>query len=643
MHTPREVIGRMRARFPGAAGRAAVTGCALAVLAVWLGFWLAEHRGWLMAAAEPSGRRKALEVLVRTCVWWSAMATALVAAGLSLTAWVSAARGRGGWVGEKKPQPLVAGGVARWKWFFPLLACVLVIAGGMRTARLGFSNYNDENHSYSRHVAGIWQNFGEEGARFRQPHWVETAFGNHTGNNGFLQSILARVCHDWWVEREGVAQGAVVEWPSRLPALAGGLFSIFAVAMTLRRAGYPALGLVAALVLALHPWHLRYSSEARAYGLMMAGLAGSVWFLMAAMRTGRWRDWLAHAFFLMLALWAQAGALFFILGMQGGLVIWAGGRALRRTDLRPALVSHGTRWAVAGLAAALAASFALAPGMVQLADALANHPAMETKVAPGWWRDTLALLATGARWVPAGPENALSPAAGESVLTIMGYAAFWVLVLAGVWRWWRDGATRVIAVVIVGGMGGLLVFYFRSAATGNVLMWWYAVPALPLLALAVAGAFRGGRRLMIAASLLGLVMIAGWMPVLAVYLQHGKADPRSLTRLARGGDFPDFERAPVTLTLWSDGGTYDPLMVWLDDMAFLDRKIEEAAERGVPLFILTAHEGKARASHPEVMRRLAESGEFRLDRVAWGLEDDTFTNRLYRYEGSAEGDSGGGD
>jgi uncharacterized membrane protein len=61
-------------------------------------------------------------------------------------------------------------------------------------------------------------------------------------------------------------------------------------------------GVVAAFLSALHPWHVRYASEARAYAFVLALVPLMLLFFLRALKEGRWRWWAAFgtaAFFLM--------------------------------------------------------------------------------------------------------------------------------------------------------------------------------------------------------------------------------------------------------------------------------------------------------------------------------------------------------
>lgn len=344
-------------------------------------WWLAGNMDWLERPDEEGlSRRRALEFLVRNSLWWSTLAAGVVS--LVLAAWggVSLARGGRGWLSPApggSPAGLAESPAARaGRWFWVALCLILIAGAALRIPRLGHSHYNDESHNYTRQLSGVWQNFGEEASRFRTPTWTDTAFGNQTGNNGFLHSILARLSLERWKRVAGVSEGEMVEWPPRLPPFVAGMVAVALAALIGRRVGWPVAGLAAAFFLALHPWHVRFSTEARGYSLMMAALLASWYFLSAALQTGSWRHWLGHAFAVLVALWAHLGALLFVFAQQVLLAVvllvmaWRARRgesvALAATGLR----RYGVSMALSGVAGL----YCLLPGLRQLIDAMRENP-----------------------------------------------------------------------------------------------------------------------------------------------------------------------------------------------------------------------------------------------------------------------------
>ncbi len=92
----------------------------------------------------------------------------------------------------------------------------------------------------------------------------------------------------------------------RIPSFIFGILSVGALSLLLWRLGYRARGVIAAFLLALHPWHVRYASELRAYSMMLFFLPMCYVALIEALNSGRWRWWIAYAALLFILLYANA-------------------------------------------------------------------------------------------------------------------------------------------------------------------------------------------------------------------------------------------------------------------------------------------------------------------------------------------------
>ncbi len=121
--------------------------------------------------------------------------------------------------------------------------------------------------------------------------------------------------------------GGAPEWV-RLPSLVAGTATIPLVyllgARTVGRAG----GLIAAAVMALSPFMIYYSDEARAYALMIAFVTASTLALLAATRTGRTRWWVIYAVCSCAALYSHYTSAFPLAG-QALWVLWKQRQAFR--------------------------------------------------------------------------------------------------------------------------------------------------------------------------------------------------------------------------------------------------------------------------------------------------------------------------
>ena len=88
-------------------------------------------------------------------------------------------------------------------------------------------------------------------------------------NNGVPYSLAARAAYDFAVSRGWARAMLPAEVPLRLPALLAGLGSLVVIALLARRWGGAWAGMIAATVAAVHPWHVRYSTEARSHSLVL--------------------------------------------------------------------------------------------------------------------------------------------------------------------------------------------------------------------------------------------------------------------------------------------------------------------------------------------------------------------------------------
>ena len=581
------------------------------------------------AAAEANGVRMRVESMVVTCLWWGGLAVGVVALLASASAGLFSKLGLPGWIGPSELPGLLERPPTRPRWFWPAILFAILLGFGLRLPRMGLSFYNDESHNYVRVIAGEWKDYGQKGAKFRQPRWPETAFRNSTGNNGFLYSILGRVCHDTWKKASKAPDGQVKEWPLRVPPLLAGLAAIFFAGWVGARMGFPAAGLAMALLLAIHPWHIRYSTEARGYSIMMMAIMAGYFFLLAALQSGRWSAWIGHGLCQLVAIWANPGSLIAVALGQGGIFLVLVGWWM--VERRREAVHHLARWAGGGVLAALLAILVLAPGMIQLREQLRNNPAMVGTIPAGWWRDTFFFLGNGCGWGLANWGNPINPGTVNSPLRAAGAIAFYLLVGRGIWEAWKNSpATRVALVLALLHVFSLVPLYFRSVLSANVLLWWYALPALSGLVV-LAGLGLANTRARWFGGIAAIVFAVSAFSAIAVFWKHGKSDGRELVRLARGADFPDYDQKVVTLDLWSDAVTYDPLGRWADTLDQIRSAGAKADGEGNPFFLYVGHEAKARTTHPEILDFLHQSGRFELVHTAWALESPVHDNRLYRW------------
>lgn len=101
------------------------------------------------------------------------------------------------------------------------------------------------------------------------------------------------------------------------------------------------IGLLAALIAAVSPFHVYYSQEARMYSLLAFAAMGATLFLVRAWTRRRWLDWLAFGVFGAMTLYAHNLGFALIFGLDLGVLwVWVRARGRRWRRLRPWVLSH---------------------------------------------------------------------------------------------------------------------------------------------------------------------------------------------------------------------------------------------------------------------------------------------------------------
>lgn len=290
-----------------------------------------------------SGKARPID-LARVYRWWIALANAALVSGL----WLTAPR----WLGPREaPQDsALAPPLARLRGFEVLVAAAIGCAALLAWPRLEFSFWDDEAYTVYHSIDGGYQTDPRDGVLKHVPvEWREALlYTAKWPNNHVPNTILARFTLAAWRAWAKPELMFADERAVRIPAYLAGLAAIGASALCLRRFGLPLAGVFAAWLLALHPWHLRYTSEARGYAFLLLFVPILVHALLSAFERGSWRRWLGFAFAGAFVLWVYPGAVSVVAAANLGaaVLLW---RTARRDD---AGRTQATRWLVANLLAA---------------------------------------------------------------------------------------------------------------------------------------------------------------------------------------------------------------------------------------------------------------------------------------------------
>jgi hypothetical protein len=551
-------------------------------------------------------------------VWWGCAVDAVLCAGLALTS-----RWWGTAPAQPAAAPLARTRVTRGAWIALLI--IIGVGGLMRWQRAGLSFYNDEAQAFRRFMGGQHKFQGDGTVKWHEPPWWETAWLNKSANNSMPYSLLARLSSDTWGRLAGAPADAVNERAVRLPVFVLAMAGLIVIWLVARRMlpGSSACWWVV-LLAAVHPWHVRYSTEARGHGFLLLGVPLCFWFLLRALEDDRWRWWLGMGVAQFFCVWSFQGCVPFLAVFNGLLLAgmmwhaWKGATSWRRLS-RPVLGM---------MVGAIITLPVMLPLMKQLAEAIPVLPSLQGRMGVDWWKDVASFMVAGIAWVDFDSGNAQNLALSRVVSM---HPWVWLLVACalfgiacGIRRLWRCGTPGRLAVVAgpvaAAGMWAML------SRQGTFMYPWYLIFMLPGLLLTwgsgMASGFPGSgdRRLRLAVLAAMLLPIAGlgWadLHVITVPKENLRGLAEAIPASALHG------------SLFSDVDVYDGDVVVLDGVAKLDKLIERARAEEKSLYVSFSRRDQGELA--PFYERVRDAGAFEHLADFPGQQDPQFTHHLYR-------------
>ena len=377
------------------------------------------------------------------------------------------------------------------RWFWPSILAAMAFCGAAASMRMNYGFAHDEDYSARRVIAGSY-NVGADGkVSMERLNWMETLYYYRKPNNHVLHSVLGRLCWTVWRTVAPPVEWHMQEWVVRIPAWLGGVGAVCTLGILLRRCVSPAAGALSAWLLALHPWHIRFTSEARGYSLMLCIIPVVLYFWLRAIRENAWRWWVLHSLSQFALMYCYPGALYVLIVLNGATAVWFLGQVLGRQEC-PAIA----RWLASNCFAAMAAFQLMLPLLPQLQSYL-NTEEARVPIGVSWVGSAAAHFLFGVPWSKRNvdfPYPELMPFAmshpvfftgiliGISGLIVLGYAAMFRRPLP-------EGPI-VAATLLFPGVLGFAV----ATLLGQWLFEWYLIYLLPgLVAGAAVGAVVAGR------------------------------------------------------------------------------------------------------------------------------------------------------
>ncbi|MBI2425244.1 MAG: glycosyltransferase family 39 protein [Candidatus Hydrogenedentes bacterium] len=172
------------------------------------------------------------------------------------------------------------------------LGVIVLLAAALRLHDLNYSLWEDEFLTQlraSKSIAGIW-------AIYEKPVYYSAV---------------------WAISGLGDSEALL-----RLPSVFFAVLTVILMYVAGRDAGGRGAGLVAALLLALSAYHLRYSQEARYYALLMLATLAACWILHRAISRGRIWDWIGFTLIAAVAMRTHLFAVVALAGLAAGACLW---------------------------------------------------------------------------------------------------------------------------------------------------------------------------------------------------------------------------------------------------------------------------------------------------------------------------------
>ena len=272
----------------------------------------------------------------------------------------------------------------------------LVASALLGYPRLSQSLWEDEEYSVRRCIVGGHRVDDDGQVRPKHFPWRNTLWNYSSTTNHVLQSVLARLSHSawrWFAQPGGLR---LSEAAIRLPSYLAGILIIPLLALLLARFGFPWEGAFAAWLVALHPWHLRFATEARGYGLVALFILLGCLFAVAALNTGKWRWWIALASIDFALLYTWPPTLFTVLVLNLCVLV----RLFREDRLAPVRDVLFLRWLAASVVAGMIFLQMFLPCVPGLFHYLQSVRDFDGHLF--WLKNVGALFLTGSLWTRSG-------------------------------------------------------------------------------------------------------------------------------------------------------------------------------------------------------------------------------------------------
>ena len=507
--------------------------------------------------------------------------------------------------------------------FGPALLAILVLAATLRLPLASGSLWWDELWNAKFATLGEWRQDPRhpDSPTFQPTSWARAAWYYNKPTNHPILTLPSKLSHSLYARLTHAPPGHLCELALRLPVLLASLGTVALAALLARRLAGPRAGLIAALLIAIHPWLIRYGADARSYGLALFFMTAALYALERATAdpAGSRRWWWLAGLCQFLLMWAHVVSHFsaaLALALAASFLIWRqpGPDRLRRL----------AQWGLINLIAAALLLVAFLPNLLQAAT-WGPRNGDGNLLTPAYLRRTLSQVAAGMD--PAadpGPANLPHLADPGLLLLILSGA---VAALVGA-RYLLRCQTRS-AVVLLAVLAASAAFLLAVNLSGFYFYHRFLLASsIPLLLLVAIGLSRARRPLLPGAALLGFAALT--FPQTRLLLTRRYAPFRETAADLRRLGGP--RTIPVGYGLGSHVlQCYEPALrdIRSQSAPALQALIDEARRDQRPLLVALGYEALNRLNQPEGFPHLDDPALVEKISTRHGIEPE-FTFHLLR-------------
>lgn len=226
----------------------------------------------------------------------------------------------------RQPNPPTA--IRNPKYFWPLIIAASLLCLGLRLPLASKSLWWDEAWVIEQVSVGRWKADSKQPdkLKFQAHDWSRCAWYYQKPTNHAPMSLLQKASIMAWQKITHAKKDQFSDLAARVPALAASCLAVILLGLLLRGWGSSGAGVAAAFVLAIHPWHIRYGVDARAYALVVPlCIAGMLTITRIAKTRGeKFLPWLGWGITEFLWLWAYPNAAIDIaaLNLVAAFLLW---------------------------------------------------------------------------------------------------------------------------------------------------------------------------------------------------------------------------------------------------------------------------------------------------------------------------------